>query len=87
MNPFANRAGSLSGPAIDALPVTPNDAADLPQVALGLYIETGGTIRIDTVKGDTRTLIVADFVILPVGVRRVRSIGTTASGIHALVSA
>ncbi|MGY6704789.1 spike base protein, RCAP_Rcc01079 family [Roseinatronobacter sp.] len=87
MNPFANRTGSLSGPATDALPITPDDTTDLSHVALGLYVETGGTISIDTVEGATRSLTVADFSILPVGVRRVRATGTTASGIHALVLA
>ncbi len=85
MNPFANRAASLSGPAHDALPVIPNDSSDLPHVSVGLYVETGGAIVIDTVSGATRTVLVADFSILPVGVRRVRATGTTASGIHALV--
>jgi len=85
MNPFTNRAASLTGPARDALPVTPSDTTDLMRVALGLYIETGGAICIDTVAGETRTLAVADFSILPVGVRRVRATGTSAAGIHALV--
>lgn len=87
MNPFANCAGSLSGPTTDALPVTPGDTVDLHHVAVGLYIETGGTIVIDTVKGETHTLMVADFSILPLGVRRVHATGTTATGIHALVLA
>jgi len=87
MDPFKNRVASLSGPARDALPVTPNDATDLPRVALGLYVETGGSLSIVTVAGETRGLNVADFSILPVGVRRVRATGTTATGIHALVSA
>ena len=87
MNPFENRSVSLSGPATDALPVTPDDAADLPAVAIGLYIETGGVVSVDTVSGGTRTLAITDFSILPVGVRRVRSTGTTAAGIHALVLA
>lgn len=87
MNPFANRAGALSGPAHDALPVAPSDSTDLPHVALGLYIETGGTVVADTVRGETRTLSVADFSILPIGIRRVRATGTTATGIHALVLA
>lgn len=87
MNPFSNRATALSGPATDALPVTPDDSTDLPHVALGLYVETGGTIVLDAVEGATRTLTVADFSILPLGVRRVRATGTTAEGIHALVLA
>jgi len=85
MNPFSNRSLSLSGPATDAMPVAPDDAADLPHVAVGLYAETGGAISLVTVSGGTRTVTVADFSILPVGVRRVNASGTTASGIHALV--
>lgn len=84
-NPFANRSLSLDGPATDIVPVIPDDAADLPDVAVALYVEAGGTVVIDSVAGGTRTVAVADFAILPVGVRRVRATGTTASGIHALV--
>jgi len=87
MNPFTNRSPSLAGPATDALPVTPDDALDLPGVAIGLYIETGGALSLVTEAGQTRTLRVADFSILPVGTRRVRATGTTAAGIHALVLA
>lgn len=86
-DPFALRAASLSGPARDILPVTPDDAADLPGVAIGLFVETGGAIGIETVTGGTRTLNVPDFSLLPVGVRRVFATGTTATGIHALVLA
>lgn len=56
-------------------------------VAIALYVETGGTLVIDTVAGETRTIAVADFSILPLGTRRLRATGTTASGIHALVLA
>lgn len=87
MNPFENRSLALSGPATDALPVAPDDGADLPHVAVGLYVETGGTIGFVSVAGQTRTVAVADFSILPVGVRRVHATGTTATGIHALVLA
>ena len=44
MHPFAHRARSIHGPATDALPVTPDDATDLPMVAIALYIETGDTV-------------------------------------------
>ncbi|MFB9149853.1 spike base protein, RCAP_Rcc01079 family [Roseovarius ramblicola] len=87
MNPFENRSLALSGPATDALPVVPDDGTDLPHVAVGLYVETGGTLGFVTVTGQVRTVSVADFSILPVGVRRVRATGTTATGIHALVLA
>lgn len=87
MNPFAHRARSIHGPATDALPVAPDDATDLPMVAIALYIETCGTVVVDTVAGETRTIAVADFSILPLGTNRVRATGTTAAGIHALVLA
>ncbi|MDP4032399.1 MAG: hypothetical protein Q8P60_06020 [Pseudorhodobacter sp.] len=87
MNPFSNRALSLSGPASDALPVTPDDSIDLPRVAIGLYIQTGGAVSLISAVGEARTVTVADFSILPLGVRRVNATGTTAQGIHALVLA
>ena len=84
-NPFAHRAASLQGPALDVVPVIPNDSTDLAITAIALYVETGGALSLVTVAGNTRTLNVPDFTILPVGVRRVRATGTTAAGIHALV--
>ncbi len=84
-NPFAGRTASLQGPATDIQPVTPDDSADLPNVALALYVENGGTVSIVTVKGESRAIELPDFAILPVGVRRVAATGTTASGIHAMV--
>ncbi|MBU2867482.1 spike base protein, RCAP_Rcc01079 family [Pacificibacter marinus] len=84
-NPFENRAVSLSGPTQDILPVTPNDAADLSDVAVALYAETGGSIAFVTASGQSRTVSVSDFSILPVGVQRVLATGTTASGIHAFM--
>lgn len=84
-NPFAGRASSLQGPPTDIQPVTPDDSANLPKVAIGLYVETGGTLAILTVAGQERSIEVPDFTIVPIGVRRVLATGTTADGIHALV--
>lgn len=86
-NPFANRAIPLSGPATDIVPVAPNDSQDLANVALGLYIETGGALSFQPVNGPQRIVNVTDFSILPVGAVRVMATGTTAAGIHALVLA
>ncbi|CAN1529415.1 hypothetical protein MCELHM10_01352 [Paracoccaceae bacterium] len=38
MNTIKNRVIALSGPARDALPITPNNANDLPHVAIGRYV-------------------------------------------------
>ena len=87
-NPFQNRVPNLSGPATDIVPVSPSDAADLETVALALYVETGGDVVIKAVNGGAaRTVTVADFSVLPVGVARVYATGTTATGIHAMVLA
>lgn len=84
-DPFKNRTLPISGPAYDMMPVSPHNTNDLSQVAVALYIETGGTISFITAKGQTRQVAVTDFTFLPVGVRRVRTTGTTATGIHAMV--
>ena len=84
-NPFENRANGLAGPATDILPLTPSDSVDLTTVALALYIETGGVVSIKTEAGATRVVKVADFSILPVGVRRLNAMGTTATGVHAML--
>ncbi|KAJ54597.1 hypothetical protein ACMU_17990 [Actibacterium mucosum KCTC 23349] len=82
INPFEGRAAPLSGPARDLLPITPDDNTDLSTVAVALFVETGGTVSFVTVAGETRSVSIGDFSILPVGVMRVLSTGTTASGLH-----
>ena len=68
-NPYSGRAVPIGGPATDIIPVTPNDAADLPHAALALYVTTGGNLEIDTISGDaTRIVAVSDVSLLPVGV-------------------
>lgn len=81
-NPFESRTSGLAGPARDIQPIVPNDTTDLSEVAVALYVETGGDISVVTVAGQTRSFRVADMMILPLGVVRVNSTGTTASGIH-----
>ena len=86
-NPFASRTPPLSGPATDIVPVTPDDSTELAHVALALYVETGGSLSLVTLHGQSRQVLVADHAILPVACRRVNATGTTASGIHAMVLA
>ena len=61
------------------------DAIDMPDVAIALYIESGGNLAVVTARGGSRSLTVADNSILPVGVRRVNATGTTATDIHVMV--
>ena len=72
----------------DLYPVTPNDSTDnvgTGNVAIGLYIETGGTVVYINKEGTERTVVVPDYFYLISSVARVKSTGTTATGIHALV--
>ncbi|MCC6007888.1 MAG: hypothetical protein JJU40_09430 [Rhodobacteraceae bacterium] len=85
LDPLVNRSLSPVGPATDVIPVTPDDATDLPELALSLFIETGGSLQIVTRRGETRSLQIDDQTLLPVAVRRVLATGTSATGIHALV--
>lgn len=83
-NPFAGVQGGLSSPGSDIVPVTPNDATDLPDgVCRALLIGAGGTLSIITAAGNTRAITVGAGL-LPVGVARVRATGTTCTGIAAV---
>ena len=87
-NPFKGVGSHLHGMVYDLYPVTPNDSTDnvgTDNVAVGLYIETGGNVAFITKDGDTRTVAVPDSFYLVCSVARVKSTGTTATGIHALI--
>ena len=88
-NPFIyENAPDLSGLVKDMIEVTPNDSTDnvgTGNIAIGLYIETGGTVVFLNKDDNERTVIVPDFHPITCSVKRVKSTGTTASGIHALV--
>lgn len=93
-NPFRGIGENLQGIPADMIPVTPNDSSDNlgtdpangeANTAIGLYVEVGGNVKITTLRGDDRTIKVPDSFYLVCGVTRVKSTGTTASGIYALV--
>ena len=79
-NPFDSSGGNLTGLARDIIPITPSDSTDLTNVALGIICKgTAGDVVVITEKGNTRTYPIAAEEILPVGIRRVLSTGTTAT--------
>lgn len=84
-NPFLTRATTIAGPGIDYAPVTPNNDMNLEDVAIALFVESGGSVSFVSLKGQIRTVTVPDFGWILCGVSRVRSTGTTADGIHAVV--
>lgn len=73
----------LHGPATKAAAVTPNDTNDLAYNSKRLHIGTGGTVKIDTVGGDTVTYTAASGTYLNVRAKKVYSTGTTATNIVA----
>jgi hypothetical protein len=88
-NPFIyENAPNQSGLVIDMVEVTTNDSTDnvgSGNIAIGLYIETGGDVVFLNKDGNERTVTVPDFHTITCSVKRVKSTGTTATGIHALV--
>ena len=87
-NPFEGVSGQLNGSVYDMVPVTPNDGADnlgAGNIAIGLYVTTGGAVSFHNKDGVTRTVTVPDNFYLICSIKRVLNTGTDATGIHALV--
>jgi hypothetical protein len=88
-NPFVyTNSPNQSGLVYDMIEVTPADGTDnvgAGNVAIGLYIEAGGSVTFLNKDDNERTVIVPDYHTLTCSVKRVKSTGTTATGIHALV--
>ncbi|WP_108258444.1 spike base protein, RCAP_Rcc01079 family [Mangrovicoccus ximenensis] len=82
---FDKHSPSLTSPATSGQSVTPNDSTDLQTHSRALFIGSGGSLAVDLVdsaEGDTLILQnVQAGMIYPLRARRVRSSGTTASGI------
>ena len=88
-NPFVyTNSPNQSGLVYDMIEVTPSDGTDnvgAGNIAIGLYIEAGGSVTFLNKDDNERTVIVPDYHTLTCSVKRVKSTGTTATGIHALV--
>ena len=88
-NPFHNRGPNEFGLVHDMIEVTNSDSTDnvgTGNIAVGLYIEVGGTVVFLNKDGNERTVVVPDNFYLTCSVKRVKATGTTATGIHALVT-
>ena len=88
-NPFHNRGPNEFGLVHDMIEVSTSDSTDNVgegNIAVGLYIEVGGTVVFLNKDGNERTVVVPDNFYLTCSVKRVKSSGTTATGIHALVT-
>ena len=69
-------------PAIGGFSITPNDSADLSQIARGIMVGTSGDLKVDMENGDTVTWpSLAAGIMHPIVCKRVYSSGTTAATI------
>lgn len=64
--------------------ITPNDGADLPRPIMGLRVDTAGTVKFITAKGDMDTALLPSNGILVMAIARVLATGTDATGIHGI---
>lgn len=77
--------GNFQGPrrvsdqAVDAAVVTPDDDADLAQVAVAIETRADGLVRVTTAAGTTLELFFLRGVPKPLLVRRVHDTGTDAA--------
>ena len=47
-NPFQTYSQSVTAPAVDAFPITPNDSTDLTQAVRALYVGGAGDVNLIT---------------------------------------
>lgn len=89
-NPYKSLSTNPTGLVRNWVKVTPNDSSDnvgTGNVAIGLYIETAGNVVFTDIDGNDNTVAVPSNFYLTCSVKRVKSSGTSATGIFALVSA
>lgn len=83
---FSSYSPTPENTAIDILPVTPSDVADLASAARAIRCTgTGGDLRITTRTGETRSTTISAGEVLMVQASRIHATGTTATGLEALV--
>ena len=69
-------------PGTRLVAITPSDADDLSENVRGLYVGTGGDIKLQDWDGTTVTLVgIFAGTLLPIGAKRIYSTDTTASDI------
>lgn len=80
-----NKSQILTSPITGAYAVTPNDATDLTEVTVNLYVGTAGTLKVTMLDGSVVTYGAIAAGRHPLRVKRVWATGTSASNIIAEV--
>lgn len=85
-NDLVTRGLESTSPAVDIVPIAPDDGNDLATHARAIRCSgTAGTLRITTFEGVVRDTNIALGERLSVVVTRVHATGTTATGLEALI--
>lgn len=79
--PFVSYDGGATGPAIRAYNITPADGTDLTDDIRAVTLNVGGTLSYVGWDGATYNTAALPAGTYPVYARRIRSTGTTATGI------
>lgn len=83
---FQTLSPGLEAPASHGFAVTPHDSNDLAEVTRALYVGGAGAVSLVLASGASVTLTgVAGGTILPLRLRQVKAIGTTATHLVGLL--
>lgn len=80
-NPHTGKAVVLASPVTSAFAITPNDATDLAEITLNLYVSVAGAVKVTMMDGTDVTYANLAAGRHPLRVKRVWATGTTATGI------
>ena len=80
---FATYDDSSTAPSRKPYAITPSDTAELPDIPKGIYVGTGGDVKLRGVGGsaDVTYVNLADGAYIAVRARFVRATGTTAANL------
>lgn len=81
LNPFHFYSKSASGPALSSFPITPTDGADLATDIRAITLNAGGTLSWVSTDNTVQTTAALPPGTYPLLARRIRSTGTTATGL------
>lgn len=85
MDIFSEYPTSLTAPARNGAPITPDDHADFAQVTRAIYVGQTGSVVVRLPEGGVVTFANAQAgSLLPVRIRGVNATGTSAAGLVAL---
>ena len=85
MDEFRSHHTALDAPAQDAAAITPSDSTPLPLATRGIYVGSGGSLRVRMISGEEVTFAnVQPGAFYPLRLSQVMATGTSAGGLVAL---